>query len=52
MNTTSETLKKILETAPINDQEKLKKQQDYYKRLVQNGTAQKQTYNLKSVSAI
>lgn len=51
MNTT-ETLKKILETAPTNDMEKLKKQQKYYKRLTQNGTAQKQTYNLKPVSAI
>lgn len=52
MNTTSETLKKLLETAPINDMEKLKKQQYYYKRLTQDGIAQKQTYNLKSVSAI
>jgi len=52
MNTTSEALKKILETATINDMEKLKKQQDYYKRLTQNGTAKKQTYNLKPVSAI
>lgn len=52
MNNTSEKLAKVLINKPINNIEKLKKQQEYYKRLVETGTAKKQTYSLKPISAI
>jgi len=52
MNNTSEKLTKVLSNKPVNNIEKLKKQQDYYKRLVETGTAKKQTYTLKPISAI
>lgn len=32
--------------------DKLKHQQDYYKRLSKSGIAQKQAYNVKAISAI
>lgn len=52
MGDTSTALMEVIKNTPVIDREKLKKQQAYYKRLMQNGTAQKQTYNLKSVSSI
>lgn len=50
--TTTEKLSKVLAGEHVSDKQKLKKQQEYYQRLVKTGTAKKQTYNLKSVSAI
>ena len=44
----SETLSKVV----IKDQEKLKKQREYYQKLSNNGVARKQTYSLKPLSAI
>lgn len=52
MKSTSNDLEKMLVHRLINDAEKLKKQQEYYKRLIKSGTAKKQTYNLKPISAI
>ena len=47
MNNTAKKLTKVLTDKPVNNIEKLKRQQEYYKRLVETGTAKKQTYNLK-----
>lgn len=52
MNNTAKKLTKVLTNKPVNNIEKLKRQQEYYKRLVETGTAKKQTYNLKPISAI
>ena len=52
MNTTTSQLKDILYNKPVRDHKKLKKQQEYYKRLTEMGIAKKQTYNLKPISAI
>jgi hypothetical protein len=52
MKSTSNDLEKMLQNKPVNDAEKLQKQQEYYKRLVKTGTAIKQTYSLKPISAI
>jgi len=52
MNSTSEKLKNVLENKPVKNQEKLEKQQNYYKKLSNNGIAKKQTYKLKSLSSI
>ncbi|MBV1898345.1 MAG: hypothetical protein KUG63_03110 [Cycloclasticus sp.] len=52
MTSTTDALKEVLDNVPISDLEKLKKQQSYYQRLIKNGTARKQVYNLKPVSAI
>ena len=52
METTSERLESMLTSKPVKDQEKLGRQQDYYKRLSNSGVAQKQTYSLKPISSI
>lgn len=52
MNTTTSNLKNILDNQPVKNYKKLKKQQEYYKRLTEMGIAKKQTYNLKPLSAI
>ncbi len=52
MGNTSKKLEGLLASSPVKNEKKLKQQQEYYKRLTKNGTAQKQTYNLKPVSAI
>ncbi len=52
METTSERLKKTLETKPVKDLKKLERQQVYYKRLIKSGVIQKETYNLKPLSSI
>ncbi len=50
--TTTEKLSELLAKQNVSDKNKLQKQQEYYQRLIKSGTAKKQTYNLKSVSAI
>ncbi len=52
MKNPSAKLSKLLKEPKVKDAEKLKKQQDYYRRLSETGTAKKQTYNLKPISAI
>jgi|SaaInlStandDraft_3_1057020.scaffolds.fasta_scaffold74673_2 hypothetical protein len=52
MKAISNDLEKILANKPVNNAEKLQKQQEYYKRLIETGTAKKQTYSLRSISAI
>lgn len=52
MKNTTEKVKKMLSSAQMHNAEKLKKQQDYYKRLTSNGVAKKQSYNVKPISAI
>ncbi|MDM8559282.1 hypothetical protein [Candidatus Parabeggiatoa sp. HSG14] len=52
MNTITNKLEKTLVNTPVSDKEKLKKQQEYYKRLTKNGVAKKQMYSLKPISAI
>lgn len=47
-----ERLQDALSSKPIKNKEKLKKQQEYYRRLSKSGVAKKQTYNLKPLSAI
>lgn len=50
--TTSKKLSKALSSQLVSNADKLKKQQEYYSRLIKTGTAKKQTYNLKPLSAI
>lgn len=50
--TTSNKLSKVLSNQPVSNADKLKKQQEYYNRLIKTGTAKKQTYSLKPLSAI
>ncbi len=50
--TTSKKLSKVLSNQPVSNTDKLKKQQEYYNRLIKIGTAKKQTYSLKPLSAI
>ncbi|MCK5717464.1 MAG: hypothetical protein KAH77_08245 [Thiomargarita sp.] len=52
MKTTTSQVKNVLDKKPVKNAEKLKKQQEYYKRLTQTGIAKKQTYQLKPISAI
>lgn len=52
MENINERLKKMFDVSPVKDKEKLKNQQDYYKRLEESGIAKKQSYNLKSISSI
>ncbi len=52
MISTHSKLDKLLKSYPIQDPQKLKKQQDYYRRLSEAGIARKQTYNLKPISVI
>lgn len=52
MKSASNELEKMLENKPVNNAKKLQQQQEYYKRLVEAGTAKKQTYSLKPISAI
>jgi predicted ATP-grasp superfamily ATP-dependent carboligase len=52
MNTTTSKLKNILDSQPVKNADKLKKQQEYYKKLTETGIAKKQTYKLKPISAI
>ena len=51
-NVTTDKLPELLAKQHVSDKKKLQKQQEYYQRLIKSGTAKKQTYNLKSVSAI
>ncbi len=50
--TIGKKLRETLSKSVVKDQEKLKKQQEYYKELSSKGVAQKQTYSLKPLSAI
>lgn len=52
MSNTSEKLEKMLGSNLVKDNEKLKKQQEYYRKLSNKGLTQKQTYNLKPISSI
>lgn len=52
MNNPSTEISKLLKEPQVKDPEKLKKQQDYYRRLSETGTAKKQTYNLRPISTI
>lgn len=52
MNDFDEKLVQLIKLTRPVDGEKLKKQQKYYQRLSNKGITQKQTYNLKPISAI
>ena len=46
------TVKDVVKKRVSHDPEKLKSQQEYYKRLLDKGIAKKQSYNLKPISVL
>lgn len=46
----SEKVSKALSRNKLKDKDKLKKQQEYYQRLVKSGVAKKQTYDIMTSS--
>ncbi len=52
MSSVVKGVKEVVVKNRANNPEKLKSQQDYYKRLNDEGIAKKNNYNLKPVSAI
>lgn len=52
MTKIDKTVKDVVKKQVAHDPEKLKSQQEYYKRLIDKGIAKKQSYNLKPISAL
>ncbi|MEW7987866.1 MAG: hypothetical protein AB2799_18935 [Candidatus Thiodiazotropha sp.] len=52
MVTVSEKVDKAISRNKLKDKDKLKKQQEYYQRLVRSGVAKKQAYDIKPFSVI
>ena len=52
MRNVTRSLEGVLSSSLVRDNEKLKRQQEYYLRLKKEGVAKQQSYSLKPISAI
>lgn len=52
MTKIAEEVEKVVKDREVHNLEKLKSQQEYYKRLSDKGIVKKQSYDLKPISAL